>query len=124
MMGRDVTDVLLANDISLSGSSGNAISLTTANDLEPRNADICTGSSSKIRAYVEAGVAPATRRAYRSDLSHFNSWGGGIPSSEGEVAAYLAEHAKVLAVATLQRRLAAISVAHETRGLSNPVTTP
>jgi hypothetical protein len=29
-----------------------------------------------VRAYVEAGIAPATRRAYKADLEHFRAWGG------------------------------------------------
>ena len=37
---------------------------------------------------------------------------------------YLATHAKTLKVATLVRRLAAISVAHEAAGLASPVRSP
>ena len=51
-------------------------------------------------------------------------WGGGIPSTEAQVAAYLAAHATTLKVATLTRRLAAISVAHEASGHPNPVRSP
>jgi hypothetical protein len=29
-----------------------------------------------FRAYVEAGIAPATRRAYKADLEHFRAWAG------------------------------------------------
>lgn len=35
--------------------------------------------SDTVRAYVEAGIAPATRRAYKADLEHFRAWGGGRP---------------------------------------------
>jgi integrase len=75
----------------------------------------------RVDAYIEAGVAPATRRAYQSDLDHFKDWGGSMPATCAELAAYLAAHAGVLTVATLTRRLAAISVAHEARKLPNPV---
>ena len=34
----------------------------------------CTNLASAVEAYVEAGIAPATRRAYRADLDH---WGPG-----------------------------------------------
>jgi hypothetical protein len=37
------------------------------------------------------------------------------------VAGYIADHAAALKVATLARRLAAISIAHEAKGLPNPV---
>lgn len=32
----------------------------------------CTNLASAVEAYVEAGIAPATRRVYRADLDH---WG-------------------------------------------------
>ena len=34
-----------------------------------------------VRAYVEAGIAPATRRAYKADLEHFRAWGGDVPTT-------------------------------------------
>jgi integrase len=82
----------------------------------------CThGLAERVQGFVQAGIAPATRRAYRSDLDHFLAWGGTIPATEGQLAAYLAVHADTLKVATLVRRLAAISVAHEAQALPNPV---
>jgi hypothetical protein len=66
--------------------------------------------SDAVRAYVEAGIAPATRRAYKADLEHFRTWGGDIPTTDLQLAAYLAEQATTLKVATLTRRLAAISL--------------
>jgi len=78
----------------------------------------------EVETYVQAGIAPATKRAYRADLDHFQAWGGQLPASDGLLAAYLAAHAETLSVATLVRRLASISVAHETHGLPNPVRSP
>jgi integrase len=80
--------------------------------------------SETVRAYVEAGIAQATRRAYKADLEHFGAWGGDIPTTDVELAAYLAEYATCLKPATLTRRLAAISVAHEAQRLPNPVSSP
>jgi integrase len=40
------------------------------------------------------------------------------------VAGYLADHAAVLKVSTLTRRLAAVSIAHEARDLANPTPAP
>jgi hypothetical protein len=80
--------------------------------------------SDTIRAYVEAGIAPATRRAYKADLDHFRAWGGNIPTSDIQLAAYLAEQATNLKVATLTRRLAAISIAHKAQRLPSPVSFP
>jgi len=73
---------------------------------------------------VEAGIAPATRRAYKADLNHFRAWGGDIPTTDVQLAAYLAEHATTLKVATLTRRLAAISMAHKAKRLPSTVSSP
>jgi integrase len=77
-----------------------------------------------VEAYVQAGIAPATKRAYRADVHHFEAWGGTIPPTDALVAAYLADHAAPLKVSTLTRRLAAVSIAHDARDLPNPVRTP
>jgi integrase len=79
-----------------------------------------TGLSEKVEQLVEAGIADATRRAYRADLAHFRAWGGELPAKPEEVAAYIAAYADSLSVATLVRRIATISKAHEARGLPNP----
>ena len=80
--------------------------------------------SDTVRAYVEAGIAPATRRAYKADLEHFRAWGGEIPTTDLQLAAYLAEQATTLKVATLTRRLAAISIAHKAQRLTSPISSP
>ena len=73
-----------------------------------------------VAGYVRDSIAENTRRAYLSDLSHFESWGGSIPTSPETVATYLAAHAETHRVATLVRRIASISKAHDARGLLNP----
>jgi integrase len=75
-----------------------------------------------VYAYVQAATAANTRRAYRSDVAHFMIWGGRIPTDDATVERYLAEHATALSIATLCRRLSAISKAHRVRGLSTPTT--
>jgi hypothetical protein len=88
-------------------------------------ASICTNHpAGTVTAYAEAGTTPATRRAYRTDLDHFKAWGGTLPAANAQVVNYLADHATVLKVATLTRRLAAIAVAHEAKGLPNPAASP
>src|SRR5271166_426787 len=91
---------------------------------DPFAAVDCSPPVSSVEAYVRAGVAPATRRAYRADLDHFEAWGGTIPATDDMVAAYIAGHAAALKVSTLTRRLAAISIAHGARGLPNPAASP
>lgn len=75
-----------------------------------------------VKGYVQDAISPNTRRAYKSDLAHFEGWGGTIPATKEMVAAYLAEHAGKLAIATLQRRLASVSTAHGAKGLESPTT--
>ncbi|WP_337060679.1 tyrosine-type recombinase/integrase [Kineococcus sp. G2] len=71
------------------------------------------------------GRAPATWRAYAGDLAHFAGWclaehRPALPSDGPTVAAYLEAHAELLTLATLRRRLAAISVAHSLVGIARP----
>lgn len=73
-----------------------------------------------VADYVRESLASNTQRAYLGDLAHFETWGGTIPASPEMVAGYLAQHAGQLAVATLVRRIASISKAHEARNLPNP----
>lgn len=77
-----------------------------------------------VLGYLREAVAPNTRRAYLSDLRQFEGWGGAIPCSPETVARYLSDQAGHLSIATLTRRLAAISVAHAAKGFSNPIPSP
>lgn len=74
----------------------------------------------KIESYLRSAVAENTSKAYKADLEHFYAWGGSIPCEPEIIAAYLAAHAGTLSVATLIRRLAAISKKHAVQGLPSP----
>ena len=74
----------------------------------------------EARAYVQESLASNTRIAYLSDLKHFKTWGGQIPASPEMVAEYIVAYADSLSVATLNRRLAALSKVHRSRGYPNP----
>jgi len=79
----------------------------------------------QARQYVEGAKAPNTLRAYRSDWAHFTAWceGQGVPSlpaAPETVAGYLAAHAEVLSVGTLQRRIAALAQLHQAAGEQDP----
>jgi integrase len=74
----------------------------------------------RVAELIRLSVSDNTRIAYKSDFDHFAKWGGAIPASAEMVAAYLAAFSETLSVATLQRRLAAISVAHDAGGFTNP----
>jgi integrase len=91
-------------------------------ELTSSHAVNCTPNiPDQVADYVRDSLAENTRRAYLSDLAHFESWGGRIPGTADLVASYLATHAETLKVSTLVRRLASISKAHAARGFDNPV---
>jgi hypothetical protein len=70
----------------------------------------CTSVSSlTVADYVRESLSQNTRTAYLSDLAHFQNWGGQVPAAPETIAEYLVAHADVLSVATLNRRLAALS---------------
>jgi site-specific recombinase XerD len=75
-----------------------------------------------------AGRSASTWRAYASDLAHFAAWcqqqgRTPLPAEPVTVMDYLAAHAEVLSLSTLQRRMAAISVAHRLIDAPSPTTT-
>jgi integrase len=72
-----------------------------------------------VATYVQDSLAENSRRAYLSDLAHFENWGGSLPSNDKMLALYFASHAETLSVATLARRLISISKAHEARGYAS-----
>lgn len=66
-----------------------------------------------------------TWRAYAGDLAHYGTWCAAtahtpLPATADTVADYLTDHAEDLSVATLGRRLAAVSVAHGLIGVPSP----
>jgi integrase len=73
-----------------------------------------------VASLVRDSLAENTRRAYLSDLAHFESWGGQVPATDQLIASYLAAHAETSSTATLQRRIASLSKAHRALGAPNP----
>jgi hypothetical protein len=66
---------------------------------------ILSSKPSTVADYIRESLAENTRVAYLSDLAHFETWGGQIPSAPETIAEYLVAHADVLSVATLNRRI-------------------
>jgi site-specific recombinase XerD len=103
-------------------------------------ASVCTDMSDKQRlsdilthgklsaastAYAEASRSANTRRAYRADWNNFCAWCSpraisALPASASAVCDYLSECAETARPGTLERRLAAIRLAHEAAGESSP----
>jgi site-specific recombinase XerD len=81
--------------------------------------------SAQAKEYIGQAKAPATVEAYRSDWQHFTDWcrAQGVqamPALPEDIATYLAELATTHKPSTLQRRLAAISQAHQMADVDNP----
>ena len=75
--------------------------------------------------YIRASRSDNTLRAYRSDWQQFVGWCNRrrlspLPAAEATVCRYLAEQAEENKVATLARRVASISQAHQAAGLPSP----
>ena len=79
-----------------------------------------SSGSISVDELVRQSIAQSTRVAYDSDLRHFTAWGGTLPASPAMIASYIAAYAGVLAVATITRRVATLSKAHQALGKGNP----
>jgi integrase len=76
--------------------------------------------SRRVAELTAAAESESSRRSYAADLRHFAERGGSIPATPEAVAEYLATHAGILAVATLEHRLVAICKAHQELGIPTP----
>jgi integrase len=113
-----MTDPITSDNIHLSKviqAPSGSIGIVVSNPLAP-----FSSTDPKILEFITAATAPSTRRAYQSDSSHFLAHGGTIPATPEQVARYLVDHAAVLSMATLARRLVAIRITHVARGFTDP----
>jgi site-specific recombinase XerD len=81
----------------------------------------------KARAYANDARSANTLRAYESDLRAFCSWCQArgltcLPATAETVSLYIADVAETMKPSTLQRRLAAIAVAHKAAGYESPTS--
>lgn len=74
--------------------------------------------------YIAAATSHNTRRAYQSDIRHFEIWGGKLPASTETILMYLHAFAKELNPRTLARRLTAIKNWHIYQGFLDPTQNP
>jgi site-specific recombinase XerD len=75
--------------------------------------------------YIRSAKAANTIRAYQSDWTHFQKFCGernvaSLPAGPATLAAYAADSARQLKARTVERRLTAISQAHQFAGLPSP----
>lgn len=79
----------------------------------------------EARGFIEAAKAENTRRAYRSDWRHFETWcrASGLqplPATPDAVALYITALTADHKAATLQRKLTSITKAHQAAGFPSP----
>lgn len=68
--------------------------------------------------------AASTRAEYAKDLKYFTAAGGVIPATVDQIVAYVTRMAASLAVATIEKRLVSLHVAHVEQGYTSPVRDP
>lgn len=91
-------------------------------------ADVCNFQnidpeiSTLIDYFIMRSSEASTRKAYKSDLAHFQAHGGKFPADSLSVASYLCRCISELHLspATLRRRLAAIAWVHKQEGRQDP----
>jgi integrase len=79
------------------------------------------------REFLAAAKAESTRRAYRADWDHFETWCRkhlliALPAASETVALYITDLAATHKPATLRRRLTVISRAHQAAGHPSPAS--
>jgi site-specific recombinase XerD len=87
-------------------------------------ADQALRNGSASLNYVQSATADNTREAYRSDIRHFERWGGKLPTDTETVVRYCEAHAESLNPRTLQRRIVAIRQFHKYLGFPDPTENP
>jgi len=102
--------------------------------METGSAVVSAGASADLnrlarqtRDFLTAAKAPSTRRAYKTDWVHFESWCrrhslDSLPAVPETVALYLTDLAASHKPATLRRRLTVISRAHQAAGHPSPAS--
>ncbi len=74
--------------------------------------------------YIALATSENTRKAYRSDIRHYENWGGQLPATPEAIARYLHHFAAQLNPRTLARRLIAIKYWHTYQQFADPTLHP
>lgn len=74
--------------------------------------------------YIPLATSGNTRKAYRSDVRHYESWGGKLPATPEMIATYLHHFASQLNPRTLARRLIALRHWHTYQEFTDPTSHP
>ncbi len=74
--------------------------------------------------YLAAATSENTRKAYRSDIKHYEQSGGVLPATPQHLIHYLQNFAEKLNTRTLSRRLVALKHWHQYQGFTDPTSHP
>ncbi len=74
--------------------------------------------------YISAATSKNTRVAYRSDIRHFENWGGKLPANPEIITNYLQSFAATLNPRTLARRITALKQWHLYQNFPDPTANP
>ena len=78
----------------------------------------------RTNQYIKAATSDNTRRAYQSDIRHFQKMGGKLPADTEAVLTYLHQCADKINPRTLTRRLSALKQWHLFQGFQDPTNDP
>lgn len=90
------------------------------NELSLQQHDIATLSN----RYQIAATSDNTRRAYQSDIRHFENWGGQLPATTECILRYLHAFAETLNPRTLSRHITALKQWHRYQNFPDPTQLP
>jgi integrase len=77
-----------------------------------------------VNPYIAAATSHNTRKAYRSDIHHFEQAGGKLPATPEAIVVYLQTFATALNSRTLRRRIIALKHWHTYQGFTDPTLHP
>lgn len=94
----------------------------TSADLVPST--MPTPASELPNTYYHAATSQNTRKAYQTDIRHFEQSGGPLPAKTDDILRYLHTFATQLNSRTLSRRLTAIKHWHTYQSFDDPTNSP
>lgn len=98
-----------------------ALVISQAAQIDSRDAQI----AKSIDRYITAATRENTRWNCQSAVDHYEvSWGGYLPATADQIAAYLVNYAENIAISTLRQRLAALASWHKEQGIPDPTKAP
>lgn len=86
--------------------------------------DECLPRAATVIPYWQIATSPNTRKAYQSDIRHFITSGGLLPTTTEGLLHYLNQHASNVNPRTLKRRLVAIKHWHNYQNFPDPTAHP